>query len=565
MASSSDTGSAYSSSEEGEKHGSGSPLPASGSSPQGRNLIPNLDGPSDEPQETTDVNLNNQASETTHVKHARLQSGFDDRYAQLVNDQSHEDGIRCEGPVQIGAVIWAAGEREQFFRAIATKPQTNLRALAKRVPSKSEAEIHHFLCFLKEEVKSLKEQSGNQPEITQADIPAAAELSPNFEAILERYADALVANDEDLDPQLVDRQRALDLDNQTKEFEARLSEEESLGDTGLGSEVEDTPGHRLFNLPGWIDLTERVFMNSGPTGDPNNWTTHAASDESPSVSQNVFEELYQLVLFQLRKLVQTALYCASSRHRALERSDYRSEQVVRQVDVTTATSLLGVSRNNADFWITLARRNRLRVVDHPRGRKVESLIPLSLEQVEEALLESQTRSRRRNYASEMASESATEDPTSPEYAHGSVDQDDPQSDEEGSESGAQGSLIKVYKDGHSDTDSADDENDSGDNGSECSRSDDSDSEQDRILDAVDQAASREHELELHRRLDLPPEVFPLVNDEQASVGDLRSLDDTRDARNAEWRDHTARYRQEWENDYMEDRNFKRKRDMTDLE
>jgi RNA polymerase I-specific transcription initiation factor RRN5 len=309
-----------------------------------------------------------------------LEGHYNDQYLNLLNESSAhatKDAKDDLGSTQIGLTNWSSMEKEQFFLALSLRSKADVLGIATSIGSKSELEVSEYLRWLEGEDRNRHLYAGQVNNVSQAEIPAAAELSFECEALLERAADALAVYQDKFDYAigeqihhdrwLIDHVQAEAYDNLADNAE----DDNSLDDSPFNR--PPIPAAGLFKLSSWLSLTERVFMNSDPARSENRWVTHAARDEVPGITQAAISDLYDLAIYRLRKVMQTSIFCAESRIRSTSDRGFTVKALVKEQDVTAAISTLGVEKDSSQYWLSLARRNQLRVVDDHgtkgRGRR----------------------------------------------------------------------------------------------------------------------------------------------------------------------------------------------------
>ena len=537
---------------------------------------------------------NKHAKETKQERCERLQDHYNAHYLAILNDCTKDsiDAADLEAnSTRIGAVTWSSSEIESFFRALTIKGKGDVKGIATTVSSKSEVEVYDYLCLLQGEAKFQQELGTTSSKPTLKDIPAAAELSNRCVQALEEVADSLVAQQDRYDQAvgeqqhswkwLIDHAKAVHLDeimdgleDTNQEHMARyLAYEDGLQtDSDLAKLV---PARGLFRLSPWLKLTERFFMNSGEAGQPNNWLTHAARDEDPAVTYDGIDDFHHQIVFYLRKLIQSTIFAANDRQKSMKGAGYASEPVVTRQDVISAISLLEVPEDRSDFWLKLARRNKLQVVDHPRRISSTKATALSLEEAESRLSSTRTTARRgrssvastydssSNNSDGSRSEgvgSAHHDAASPscateglcDHSCQSSDRDEPSIDEE----------ADTYMEDTKDPESSTSQNVSSDNDVVEEALD----EDDGSVEEIDQIKSRHDEIQLYENLQWPvPEHLSSKFDEgTARAGDKRARAESESEPEAacdDWRDETAPYVENWEwvQDWKETQHKSKKR------
>jgi hypothetical protein len=328
----------------------------------------------------------------------RLRKHYHDHYLALFKDtfETGEDDYFHGDlpPTQLGVTLWQPGEKTKLYHALCLKGRHDLPALAGLVGSKSAVEIKAYLDNLRE-IETDRQRFEAQPKnVAHAEIPAALEIGPDCEAILDRAADALLAFQEQYDAAaakqangmwLIDHEVAAELDRRADDTEMSANGHDLESDEDGPSITERAC--LLFHLSTCLELSERLFMNRGPDS-PDSWQNIAEEGERPSMALDCVTLLYDLILNFLRRLVQSSIFLAQSRVRASTTKDYRPSGSVKFEDVAAALDVLGVKRNAESYWVGLARRNGLRIVDDTHRRGIDSKAALPYNEVEESLSQS---------------------------------------------------------------------------------------------------------------------------------------------------------------------------------
>ncbi|ETI27877.1 hypothetical protein G647_00326 [Cladophialophora carrionii CBS 160.54] len=379
----------------------------------------------------------------------RLRKHYRDHYLVLFKDtfEAGEDDYFHGDlpPTQLGATLWHPDEKIKLYRALCRKGRHDLPALAGLVGSKSVVEIKAYLDNLRE-LEADRQRFEAQPKnVAHAEIPAAIEVGPDCETILNRAADALLAFQEQYDAAaakesngmwLIDHELAAELDQRADDTEMQGDGPDLASD----DEASQIPQRvcSFFHLSAYLELSERLFMNRG-SDSPDSWQDIAEEGERPSMTLDCVTLLYDIVVNFLRRLVQSCIFLAQSRLRASTTKEYRPSGSVKFEDVAAALDVLGVRRNARSYWVGLARRNGLRIVDdaHRRGVDGKAAIPYSA--VEESLSQS-GRSRSVSAARGASSEEneATSESSSPMESEDSLS--DHSNDEEDDVQGSEGEV-----------------------------------------------------------------------------------------------------------------------------
>ncbi|RAH42813.1 uncharacterized protein BO95DRAFT_445723 [Aspergillus brunneoviolaceus CBS 621.78] len=333
---------------------------------------------------------------------------------------------------QNGVVVWNPQEKGVLYRSLDRKGREGIREVARRLGSKSEIEVQEHLRLLQNGLQKRHMTQSHSRTIILADVPAAAEIGNECHRTLDHYAELLrlkEQQDEDVtgrhkhrDFWVIDYEKALDLDHRAKTEKAdrraraddpdhRLAEDENPAnqeaeninghgaqdlETGTRDEQLHTPDRdvydrssvhltaSLFKMSNWVNLSERFFMNSGGTRSDENWRGLSFADETPSLTADAFADFYSLAVSLTRRLVQSSLFFADARLRKVEEDGRARARDVRARDVRTALDVLNMKRENSDFWVGLARRLSLDVVDnrHVKGWKS---IQMDYDEVEDIL------------------------------------------------------------------------------------------------------------------------------------------------------------------------------------
>lgn len=313
------------------------------------------------------------------------------------------------GPSQIGAVAWSAAEKERFFCALERAGRLDAAEIARRVRTKSEPEVQQYLALLAAELRARRAEAGAGPReigVSIADVPAAADISQDVCARLEVFADELTLREQQHEDRceakrwggawLITPALATFLDREVRESFRRRNypylHHPDLSaasvptniSRALGGEGPSNHHHRgqqkqkqkqrkappfaeLLHVRNWLQLSERVFMNSAVPDC--SWQFY--SEEPPSMRATTFQDFGALAESVTRRLVAASLHAASSRIRAKrEGGDRRTRPLVKTKDVRAAAeaslarNFTGNGRGEIHargFWARSARRLKLNV------------------------------------------------------------------------------------------------------------------------------------------------------------------------------------------------------------
>ncbi|KAK7927799.1 hypothetical protein PG985_004797 [Apiospora marii] len=296
-----------------------------------------------------------------NVRLKRMRSAFNAGYLDLLNQDisdavaavSITDRLALE-PAQIGAVYWRVSEKEAFFSALGRLGRDDHAGIAARIGSKSPLEVAQFVALLSERDKARKDERASwQDTLRPIDFPAAAEISHECCVALDGVADDLSERQEIHEQALEEKRWGA---------EHWLVTQSLVGaghaDAATTRKIEgELLFAKLFVLPNWLRLSERVFMNS--TVPDCNW--RHVSEEPPAIRATALSDFHELARSVTRRLVATTLFMSESRIKARRAPASRTKQAVKARDVLAAVESLNLKSNSHDFWARAARRLRLDV------------------------------------------------------------------------------------------------------------------------------------------------------------------------------------------------------------
>ncbi|KAI9372633.1 hypothetical protein BJX61DRAFT_506312 [Aspergillus egyptiacus] len=380
---------------------------------------------------------------------ANLRSSLSQKSAETYSEffkQQSQLGAQEEtfNTTQDGIVIWTPQEKRTLYDVLDRKGKNGIRDIAAAIGSKSELEVQEYLRLLRKGVRKYHFNDRHSRTAILGEIPAAAEVSEECCEALDKYAEFLCLEEQSaediagkrrhkslwvIDEEVAEKLEAVATENQTH-TDIRTAESDVV--TRMDEVESDTRNDAaaLFKLPNWILLSERLFMNFGGPRLEDNWVNIAFKNESPSMTADSLTDLYNIALNVTRRLVQATHFLASSRVRKNGTSSRPSAKVVRSSDVRDAAHLLNMECDSSKFWIGLARRCSLDVVDK-RHRKGWNDVHLDHDEVEALLSRkslpkepyqrnspSPTRRQRSNsVTSDMSINTSNEDPSADEDEH----------------------------------------------------------------------------------------------------------------------------------------------------
>ncbi|KAB8251476.1 hypothetical protein BDV35DRAFT_314890 [Aspergillus flavus] len=310
---------------------------------------------------------------------------YSDLLAQTTDDHMSVESKPGSGeylPTQAGIVSWAPKEKEIFFNVLDRKGKDGIREIAGAIGTKSELEVQEYLRLLHMRLEWQHREETHSRAIVLGDVPAAEEVSSECCDFLDEYSKLLVLKEQQ-DEDVAGRQRHHDLwiiDRDKAELVEELESQDQKSPPD--SSIYHTAS--LLNIPRWIRLSERLFMNFGGARLEDNWTNIAYAGEAPAITADALAEFYTLTVSVTRRLIQSTLFFAMSRLRNMRDTGNSKAKVVKPRDVRTALDVLKMKRDGFDYWTGVARRCCLDVSDS-RHRKGWKAVRLSHDEVEDML------------------------------------------------------------------------------------------------------------------------------------------------------------------------------------
>ncbi|KAJ5176557.1 uncharacterized protein N7482_002434 [Penicillium canariense] len=319
----------------------------------------------------SDSDASHNQFETLHDRIKHVPPNVLDAYTSLVTEIEQDitfsaikESDEIHNVHQNGAVVWTASEKEILYNVLDRKGKNGIKEISTAIGTKSELEVMDHLRLLHRGVESQNLLERHVRTIVMGDVPAAAEISKECCAELDEYAGVLRAKEE-LAAAPVARMRYGDNWIVTGAQAQQLLEAEM--DVPMRGSIHLAAN--LFNVPTWIELEQRFFMNFGGSQEADNWVNIVQSkDESPSISGDALMDFYALTVSITRRLIQSAQFIAMARLRSMRRNGRERSNAVRRKDVKAAINVLNMKPNRSDFLLRLARRNDL-VIEDRRKRK----------------------------------------------------------------------------------------------------------------------------------------------------------------------------------------------------
>ena len=333
----------------------------------------------------------------------RTKRTYRNRYRELFNETLKETVSKKDVydsslvSSQIGVTIWLAEEKDLFFSSLSRRGRHDIRSIAADVSSKSEVEVHVYMENLQAAARN-EQIYGMAPRkfLKNHEIDAAFEISERCCTSLDLAAEALLMSEQNKERKL-EKKELGDLSLLTPKTAKWADRCLQAGERGEDEVARTLPSARLLDLNTFLKLSARLFMNSSVID--NNWRSHAKRGMRPSMMYTALSDFHNLIISLTKRLVQSCLFFAMSRLRALDTSgNYTSGRNVRRGDVITALNTLGMELKGTRTWAGLARKCRLRVYDDI-GHSQRSRKRYSYDEVEEILSSEQARPRGRSVTS----------------------------------------------------------------------------------------------------------------------------------------------------------------------
>jgi hypothetical protein len=317
------------------------------------------------------VDVRDNQFEILHDYIQRVPPNILDAYASLVTEIENDitfstvrEAEEVHNVHQHGAVIWTATEKEILYNVLDRKGKNGIREIAAAIGTKSELEVMDHLRLLHRGLASQHLLERHIKTVILGDVPAAAEVSEQCCAELEEYARGLRAK-EDLESVRAARMRY------DENWTVNTAQAQQLlvaeMDVPLRGDMH-LPAN-LLNLPTWIKLEQRFFMNFGGSQQEDNWVNIVqAKNESPSISGDALMDFYALTVSITRRLIQASQFMAMSRLRSQRQYGRTRSNAVRKKDVKAAINILSMKQNRSNFLLRLARRNELVIEDRQQKK-----------------------------------------------------------------------------------------------------------------------------------------------------------------------------------------------------
>ena len=262
---------------------------------------------------------------------------------------------------QVGCTVWSGREKESLYYALDHKGRDDVQALSNAIKTKSPPEIRAYLTLLQDELLKRNQDWEHHPSLLDyPDLPAALEIGPECEAVLDHAAD-LVAEQQF-------RQELEEAEDSYGDWSIINRQAVFLEKQGLildEKRIETMPEQlqsaiRLIKVETLVDLSDQIFMNPNCIGEIRE--KHAKDQITPSITTMAILDFHTLVLHLIKRLVLSAILCAKVR---ISRKRYyrKVRRLAKEEDVRIALDHAGMKRCDPDYWPNLARKYSLKVYD----------------------------------------------------------------------------------------------------------------------------------------------------------------------------------------------------------
>ena len=437
-------------------------------------------------------------STSSYSRVKRLKGFYNDGYRKLFNNTVEEivsQEILLDPELtssQIGVSLWSSEEKELLFSSLARKGRHDIQTIASDVGSKSESEITVFLQKVQGAANEEQIYELATKRLLKAhQIDAAVEIGEDCCTSLDQAAEVLSVLQQREEEKL-ERKNYDDFSILTGRNAKWVDHRLRTGELGEGEVAKAAPAAVLLNLKTCLSLSKRIFMNSSDM--ENNWRSYVERSKAPSIVYTAFSDFHNLLLSITKRLVQSSLFFAMSRLRAIDvPGQNRPSQHVKRIDVEAALDALSMPRNSVELWAGTARKCKLRVYENVRRRQVSGK-RYSYDEIENVLNSKQRRSRGRS-SSGMAEEANV-------LVSGRPDSKESSSTEEDETSNS--STPSSTEDNHSRTSSSNEDAPMSSSDEKPDKQELLEKAQDFYAEAIDQRASRAEERRLWKLLGEDP-------------------------------------------------------------
>ncbi|KAI6984947.1 hypothetical protein KC332_g7365 [Hortaea werneckii] len=273
-------------------------------------------------------------------------------------------------PSYVGASLWTTDEKEAFFAALIRFEAGDVRRIANAVKTKSETEVQVYLQLLQEGLTEAEATAKGTANLPMSEIPAAFEVSEEFEERLDQDAQLLATKVNDHDEErerskygndwLIDESFAAAIEEDLEKDEKLKIErnDEAEGQEAVSARRRPLSSVELLHPHAFLTLSRTLFMNV-PAVSGTSW--HGFKNESltdPGIFHTAFDDMHSLVVSHTRRLVQAAVFQATTRLRAsgASRSKWAPKPEVTATDVQAVLNTLQKPTSWQSYWAKVPRR-----------------------------------------------------------------------------------------------------------------------------------------------------------------------------------------------------------------
>ena len=322
----------------------------------------------------------------------RLKTSYSDDYRKLVNECIDQVAPRrtVEGNNQflrsrVGMSMWGSLEKAEFFRSLSLRGRHGLQSIAADIGTKGESEVQEYIALLQKASFEQQLYESSDKSLKPVNLDASFEVGHACCAVLDIAAETLSTLQRKTEAK-AERKKYRDFSVLSFPIAKWVDQRLSVGENGEREISRILPAAALLDLKQFLRLSKRIFMNSSI--EEYNWRTCTEKCRPPSIMHTAFLDLHALVVSVTKRLVQSSIFIALSRLRAMGSSRPYSpcstRQPIRRQDIRSANLVLGMRANRKQFWAATARKCNLRVYEEFRGRE-NSRTRLSYDEAEELL------------------------------------------------------------------------------------------------------------------------------------------------------------------------------------
>ncbi|KAJ5304442.1 uncharacterized protein N7443_004102 [Penicillium atrosanguineum] len=283
-----------------------------------------------------------------------------EKEVELKSMNEHPELLTVE---QRHAVVWTATEKELFFNMLDRKGKNGIKEIAAAIPEKSELEVMHYIDCLHEGLVKQHVDNEQNATLLMGDYPGAAEVSGECEEKLEELADIMCLKEE-AESSWASRDRYHKYGIITEATAKGLVKDNEVCPPLHGGIDKAL---NILNVPVWLQLSRKLFMNLGGKRTEDNWIYHQSfSAESPSMTGDALMDFYALTMSITRRLIQSSLFFSMARISAMEQMGEEIDdevETVRTRDVRAAIETMNMKYDRGNILVDFARRNGVLIKD----------------------------------------------------------------------------------------------------------------------------------------------------------------------------------------------------------